>query len=106
MSNTTFQQEVYTITKKILRGKVATYGEIARALGQPKAARAVGNALNNNRYGDVPCHRIIRSNGHVGGYAHGTKKKILILKREGVKISKHGIVNLSRYGYKKYIKNS
>lgn len=97
MSILTFQQKVFTITKKIPKGKVATYGKIARAIGKPKAARAVGNALNKNRDKNVPCHRVIKSDGSIGGYAHGIKKKVLILKGEGVRIDKYNKVALRKY---------
>lgn len=60
-----------------------TYKEVAMAIGLPKAYRAVGNALNKNPFAPkVPCHRVIRSDGTIGGFASGTKKKIELLKRE------------------------
>lgn len=60
-----------------------TYKEVAAAIGSPTAYRAVGNALNKNpRLGEVPCHRVIRSDGHVGGYVLGAKKKIELLRKE------------------------
>lgn len=80
---TLFQQKVYDIVRKIPKGKVMTYKEVAEALGNPSSARAVGNTLNKNRFKDVPCHRVIRSNGEIGGYYWGTKKKTTILKKEG-----------------------
>lgn len=63
-----------------------TYKQVAVKLGNAGLARAVGNALNKNKDTKVPCHRVIRSDGQAGGYAKGTKKKIAILKKEGVKI--------------------
>lgn len=83
---TEFEKRVYNVVKKIPRGQVLTYGEIAVKLGNARLARAVGNALNKNSLKAVPCHRVIRSDGQIGGYAKGTKKKIAILKKEGVKI--------------------
>ena len=80
---TKFQKKVYNQVKKIPRGKVLSYKEVARLIGLPLAYRAVGNVLNKNPFKTVPCHRIIRSDGKVGGYAKGTKKKIEILKKEG-----------------------
>jgi AraC family transcriptional regulator of adaptative response/methylated-DNA-[protein]-cysteine methyltransferase len=59
-----------------------TYKQVAVRAGRPKAYRAVGNILNKNRDPGVPCHRVIRSDGSVGGYAWGTKKKRALLKRE------------------------
>jgi len=87
-----FADLVYQVLRKVPRGKVTTYSAIARAIGKPKAARAVGNALNKNPYApQVPCHRVIKNSGEVGGFAHGTKKKIQLLGREGV-IVKNGRV--------------
>lgn len=81
----TFADRVYDVVRKIPKGKTMTYGQVARAIGQPGAARAVGNALNKNPHEstDVPCHRVIRSDGSVGGFAFGTKKKTAMLKKEG-----------------------
>jgi len=62
-----------------------TYAEVARAIGRPKAARAVGNALNKNRDPEIPCHRVIRSDGRIGGYNKGTARKMRMLKKENVK---------------------
>lgn len=79
----TFQESIYRVVKKIPKGKVLTYKQVAEKIGKPGAYRAVGNALNKNRNKDVPCHRVIRSDGKIGGYAWGNKKKKEILKREG-----------------------
>ena len=83
---TDFQKRVYSIVKKIPAGKVLSYKEVARRAGYPKAYRAVGNVLNKNRDPKISCHRVIRSDGQIGGYAFGAKKKMLILVKEGVKI--------------------
>lgn len=83
---TEFEQKVYQTTKKIPRGRVSTYAAIARAIGKPRAVRAVGNALNKNPFKDVSCHRVVRSDGLVGGYARGTNAKIKRLRQEGVEI--------------------
>lgn len=62
-----------------------TYAEVAQAIGKPRAARAVGNALNKNPFAPrVPCHRVIRSDGTLGGFASGTAAKRALLRREGV----------------------
>ena len=84
---TRFEEIVYNAVKRIPRGKVATYKVIARAIGKPRAVRAVGNALNKNRNPKVPCHRVTRSDSRVGGFAHGTQRKRNILRSEGVSIS-------------------
>lgn len=59
-----------------------TYAEVARAIGSPKAARAVGNALNKNYNPNIPCHRILRSDGKTGGYNRGVNLKVKLLKKE------------------------
>jgi len=85
-SITCFKTLVWRAVKKIPRGKVLTYAAVARAIGHPRAARAVGNALNKNPYASVPCHRVVRSDGSAGGYARGATAKIKRLESEGVRI--------------------
>jgi len=87
-----FQKRVYKIVKKIPKGKVLTYKAIARLARKPRAWRAVGNILNKNRNPKIPCHRVIRSDGKIGGYNRGIKKKIALLKREGVKIKNKKVI--------------
>ncbi len=96
---TSFKEKVYQKTSLIPRGKVSTYRAIAGALRHPRASRAVGNALNKNPYApQVPCHRVVRSDGSVGGFASGTAKKIAMLKKEGI-IIKKGRIGLTGYLY-------
>jgi|SRR3989344_2285427 len=89
---TDFTEKVWQAVKKVPRGEVTTYGYIARKVGKPRAARAVGNALKRNLYRDmhlskeVPCHRVVRTDGSLGGFARGTKEKLSLLKKEGIKI--------------------
>jgi O-6-methylguanine DNA methyltransferase len=99
-SSVTFNQAVWAATKKIPKGKVATYGVIAKMIRRPKASRAVGNALNKNPYApQVPCHRVVRSDGSIGGFASGPKKKIALLTKEGVKISNNKVAPLDKFLY-------
>ncbi|MDO8471476.1 MAG: MGMT family protein [bacterium] len=79
----TFQEKVYAVVRKIPKGKVLTYKEVASRVGKPLAYRAVGNILSKNVDLRVPCHRVIRSDGKIGGYRDGKAAKIRILKREG-----------------------
>lgn len=79
-----FSIKVYNIVRKIPKGKVLTYKEVAKLAGNPKAFRAVGNILNKNSDPEIPCHRVIKSDGKIGGYNHGQKEKIRLLKEEGV----------------------
>lgn len=83
LQDKTFTQKVHTIVKKIKKGNVMTYLEVATAAGNPKAVRAVGNVLNKNYDPKIPCHRVIRSDGKTGGYNRGAKNKIKILEKEG-----------------------
>ncbi len=77
---------VYDIVAQIPEGKVTTYGDIARALGHPGASRAIGRILNRNPNPiTTPCHRVIKSDGKVGGYAFGKIKKKELLKKEGLR---------------------
>ncbi len=81
---TDFEQLVYDTVGKIPRGEVRSYKWVAETIGNPKAFRAVGNALNKNPTpGIVPCHRVVKSDGSIGGFVNGTKEKIKILKMEG-----------------------
>jgi len=108
-----FYEKCYAVLKKVPKGKVTTYKEIARSLNS-KAYRAVGTAMNKNPYSfaargwaggslpiseRVPCHRVINSNGELGGFASGLKNKIKILKSEGIEIKKNKI-DLNKYFYK------
>lgn len=79
-----FTEKVYEIVRKIPKGSVLTYKEVAKKAGSPKAVRAVGTILSKNFDPDIPCHRVIRSDGKMGGYNRGTENKIKILKKEGV----------------------
>ncbi|MEN9626643.1 MAG: hypothetical protein RL557_971 [archaeon] len=93
-----FNQRCYELLKKVPRGKVTTYKALAHAL-HTRAYRAVGNAMNKNPYAPfVPCHRVINSDGRLGGFATGLSKKILLLKKEGVAI-KNNVIDLKRFGY-------
>jgi len=82
--STPFERRVYEATRHIPFGKVATYGQIARAIGKPNAQRAVGQALGKNPIGIViPCHRVVASDG-LGGFTGGLEYKKKLLRHEGV----------------------
>lgn len=78
-----FKEKVFAVVKNIPEGKTLTYKQVAQRIGQPKSFRAVGNILNTNYDTNIPCHRVIRSDGLLGGYNRGRKQKILKLRREG-----------------------
>ena len=92
----TFYDKVYSFVRKIPKGKVSTYEIVADHINS-RAYRAVGTALHKNPYREVPCHRVVNSNGEVGGFARGVNKKISLLRKEGIKIKGKKIVNLERY---------
>ena len=79
-----FTEKVREVVRKIPKGKVLTYAEVARKAGNPKASRSVGSIMKKNYDLDIPCHRVIRSDGEMGGYNRGgIKKKLEILIKEG-----------------------
>jgi O-6-methylguanine DNA methyltransferase len=77
-----FKEKVFEIVKDIPKGKTMTYAEVARKAGAPKAYRAVGNILKMNYDQAIPCHRVICSDGKIGGYNRGGKRKEELLKEE------------------------
>ncbi len=81
-----FKEKVLEIVKKIPKGETLSYKEVARMVGQPKSYRAVGNVLSKNYDKKIPCHRVIRSGGEIGGYNRDSKIKKLILEAEKAKI--------------------
>ncbi len=86
---TEFQKSVWRALRKIRRGQTKSYGEIARAIGKPKAVRAVGGACGANPIPVlVPCHRVLAANGKIGGYSGGLNRKRELLAREGIIITK------------------
>ena len=84
-----FTKNTLALLELIPRGRVTSYAALARALGQARAARAVGNALHKNPWpGRLPCHRVLRSDGSLGGYVGGQRAKAALLRREGVNLRK------------------
>jgi len=83
-----FREKVLAVVRKIPRGQTFTYKQVATQAGQPRAYRAVGNILNKNYDSVIPCHRVIRSDGKIGGYNRGAIQKKEILEKEGAIIKK------------------
>jgi len=82
-----FQARVLKLVAMVPKGKVITYKELARAVGRPRAYRAVANALARNPQPlKIPCHRVVKSNGEIGGYKLGPKQKARLLLEEGVRV--------------------
>ena len=99
MKAKSFNEKCYEILRRVPRGKVTTYGELASAIGSPNGARAVGNAMNKNPYAPkVPCHRVVGSDGKLVGFASGVNEKIKMLRKEGVEIV-NGKIDLEKYFY-------
>ena len=87
LKGTKFQLKVWAYLRKIPPGSVKTYSQVAKAIGKPLAVRAVANAIGKNPYAPrIPCHRVIRSDGTLGGYSGkgGVKTKKILLKKEGI----------------------
>ena len=87
LKGTNFQLKVWGFLMKIPKGSVKTYAEVAKGIGKPLAVRAVANAVGRNPYpSKIPCHRVIRSDGKLGGYSAkgGVKVKRKLLKKEGI----------------------
>lgn len=88
---TLFQKKVYTVVKQIPMGEVRTYAWVAKKIGKPKAARAVGTTLKKNPFTIiVPCHRVVRSDGSVGEYSLGKDLKRRLLEAEGAVLKGQG----------------
>ena len=86
---TKFQLKVWAYLRKIPRGSIKTYSQVAKAIGKPFATRAVANAIGKNPFAPkIPCHRVIRSDGSLGGYSGkgGVKTKRFLLKKEGIRL--------------------
>jgi len=87
LKGTKFQLKVWNFLLKIPKGKIKTYLDVAKSIGKPKAYRAVANAIGKNPCPPkIPCHRVIRSDGSLGGYSGkgGIKTKKMLLKKEGI----------------------
>ena len=95
-----FKEDCYKLLRKVPKGRVTTYKFIADKLGS-KAYRAVGMVMSQNLdIPQTPCHRVVKSDGSLSGYALGIEKKIAILKAEGVEVKNGKIVNFEKIIYK------
>jgi methylated-DNA-[protein]-cysteine S-methyltransferase len=96
MAKRTFADRCYEALTRVPRGRVTTYRELALFLGS-RAYRAVGNAMHINPYApQVPCHRVVRSDGAAGGFARGTGEKMKLLRAEGIQFSNGRIVDFEK----------
>ena len=93
-----FDEMVWGKCREIPRGKLSTYKHIAEGIGKPNAARAVGGALNRNPFApQVPCHRVVGSDGRLRGFACGLRVKKRLLKKEGIPIKGNRVENLESF---------
>ena len=105
-SKNSFNEKVYALLRRVPKGKVTTYKDLAEKLNT-KAYRAVGQAMRCNPYApEVPCHRCVSSDGSIGGFSgkwnpksKEVKRKIMLLRKEGVEIKNNRIVNFDRHLY-------
>lgn len=91
-----FQARVLSAVRRIPPGRVATYGDVARAAGAPRAARAVGNIMRTSRMPGLPYHRVIAAGGRLGGYGGNEALKRALLAAEGVQVSGKRIRDFDR----------
>jgi len=83
-----FSERVYAIVAKIPIGKVMTYKQVAAKAGSPHAARAVGNLMKNNYNPKIPCHRVVRSDGKIGGYNRGGSERKMVARTRTLRASR------------------
>lgn len=94
-------QKIYKKLLEVPKGKITTYKEIAKAVGLDNGQRIIGRIMNKNPYPIIiPCHRVIKSDGKIGGYAWGQKVKTRMLSNEGIKIKKGKILDLEKSIYR------
>jgi O-6-methylguanine DNA methyltransferase len=86
-----FSSRVLSVVRRIPRGRVATYGDVAAAAGKPAASRAVGNIMRGCSDASVPCHRVIAAGGKIGGYGRELHLKRTLLLAEGILVSRNTI---------------
>lgn len=95
------EHKVYGMLARVPKGKVTTYGELAKAVGLKNGQRIIGNMMNKNPYpAIIPCHRVVMSTGHIGGYAYGEDVKTNMLAVEGVDIDNNRIKDMESVMYR------
>jgi methylated-DNA-[protein]-cysteine S-methyltransferase len=95
------EEKVYKKLLEVPKGKITTYGELAKAIGLKNGQRVIGKIMNKNPYPViVPCHRVIKSDGKIGGYAWGEKVKAKMLSNEGMKIKNGKILDVEKSIYR------
>ena len=93
----TLSIKVYKKLLQVPEGKITTYGDLAKAVGITNGQRAIGSIMKKNPFpAIVPCHRVVQSNGEIGGYAYGKKVKLRMLSKEGIKIRNGKIIDFNK----------
>ena len=97
----TLSIEVYRKLLKVKKGKITTYGDLAKAVGLKNGQRTIGMIMKNNPFPIIiPCHRVVKFNGEIGGYAYGKKIKSNILSKEGITIRDGKIIDFDKKKYR------
>jgi len=95
------EQKIYKKLLEVPKGKITTYGELAKAVGLKNGQRVIGKIMNKNPYPVIiPCHRVVMSTGKIGGYAYGENIKTKMLSDEGIEIKNGKIMNLENTVYR------
>ncbi|NWK06651.1 MGMT family protein [Marine Group I thaumarchaeote] len=93
----TLSTRVYTKLLQVPEGKVTTYGDLAKAVGLENGQRAIGTIMKKNPFpGIVPCHRVVKSDGKIGGFVYGERVKLQMLVKEGIKIKDGKIIDFAK----------
>ena len=97
MKLTKLQKKIYNLLIKIPEGKITNYKLLAKAIGKPKNWREIGKILNQNPFSEkYHCYKVVKSDGKIGGYKFGIKKKIALLKKDGIIIINNRVKNFSK----------
>ncbi len=95
------EQQVYKKLTEVPQGKITTYGDLAKAVGLKNGQRVIGQIMKKNPYpGIIPCHRVVKSDGMVGGYAYGADVKTNMLRKEGIQIQNGKILDWNKKFHK------
>jgi methylated-DNA-[protein]-cysteine S-methyltransferase len=94
-------EKVYKKLLKVPKGKVTTYKDLAESVGLKNGQRVIGRIMNQNQYpGIIPCHRVVTSDGGIGGYSYGQDVKTSLLSKEGIKIKNGKVLNFEKSVYR------
>ena len=93
----TLSTRVYTKLLQVPEGKITTYGDLAKAVGLENGQRVIGTIMKKNPFpGIIPCHRVVKSDGKIGGFVYGERVKLQMLAKEGIKIKDGKIIDFDK----------